>query len=259
MKKLVRIFVFSFFIAAPVLSQPKSVDSTLALIESMFESGAYMNVEVEARRCAEQAGISDSIRCLAEKWIAFSLVAQGKPALALDHFNVILTLDPQFELDPVLTSPKILAVFDEARNRLNERKKLSPDTAAVLHPDRAPEVSFRTIVFPGWEQLHQNRTTSGYLFLGGGIAALGGGIICESLRSSARSDYLSATTPSAIQSKYSTYNNYYKAGQYAFGAFALIYIASEIDALTGTRSISLSLTPKSSLNSSASLALNISF
>jgi len=259
MKKLPPFLFLIFAASVPVFSQPINIDSTFHAIESMFESGAYMNVEVEARRCAEQPMISDSIRCLAEKWIAFSLVAQGNPAMALDHFNVILTLNPQFELDPVLTSPKILAVFDEARSRMNEHKKLSSDTAVVLHPNRVPEVSFRTIVFPGWEQIYENRTTPGYLLLGGGIVTLGGGIACEIFRSSARSEYLSATTLSAIQSKYSTYNNYYKAGQYAFGAFALIYIASEIDVLTGTHSTSLSLVPKSSFNSSTNLALNISF
>jgi hypothetical protein len=259
MKKLISFFWFSVFTAVPALAQPKNIDSTFHAIESMFESGAYMNVEVEARRCAEQPMLVDSLRCIAEKWIAFSLVAQGRPTLALDHFSVVLTLNPQFELDPVLTSPKILAVFDEAKVRMNERRKISSDSATALSSNRAPEVSFRTIVFPGWEQLHENRTTSGTLFFAGGVGTLGAGIACETLRSSARSEYLSATTPSAIQSKYSAYNKYFKAGQYALGAFALVYLASEIDVFTGAHSASFSLALKSSSHPSTSLALNIAF
>jgi hypothetical protein len=259
MKKL-PLFLFLFFAAiVPAFSQPINIDSTFHVIESLFESGAYMNVEVEARRCAEQPMISDSGRCIAEKWIAFSLVAQGKPSMALDHFSVVLALNPQFELDPVLTSPKILAVFDEAKARANAGRKFSADTVAVPPSNPAPEISFRTIVFPGWEQLHEHRTTSGYLFLGGGAAALGAGIVCETLRSSARSNYLSATTPPAIQSNYSTYNKYYKAGEYALSAFALVYIASEIDVFTGIHSASVSFAPENSFARSTSLALNIKF
>ena len=257
MKTLQYIFLFIVIAGAQTFAQSNSIDSTFHSIESQFESGSYVNAEVEARRLLEIPALSDSARVIAEKWIAFSLVAQGKSSLAGDHFSLLLKLNPQFELDPILTSPKILAVFNETKAHLAVHVNPEMDTVAVQSFRQSMEVSFRTIVFPGWEQLHTNRTTAGYIFLGGGIGTLGAGIAFEALRSSARSEYLSATTASTIEAKYSTYNKYYKAEAYAFSAFALVYIVSEIDVFGHASSASLSLEPPSSSNRANNLSLRI--
>ncbi len=257
MKTLQVIFLLIVIAGIPALAQSNSIDSTFRSIESLFESGSYVNAEVEARRLLEIPALSDSVRIVAEKWIAFSLVAQGKSSLAGDHFALLLKLNPQFELDPILTSPKILAVFNETKAHQPLHVNPEIDTVAVRSFRQSMEVSFRTIVFPGWEQLHTNRTTAGYLFLGGGIGTLGAGIAFEALRSSARNEYLSAISASTIEAKYSTYNKYYKAEAYAFSAFALVYIASEIDVFGHANSASLSLEPPSPSNRANNLSLHI--
>jgi hypothetical protein len=259
MKTLQHIFFFLVIAGAQTFAQSNSIDSTFYLIESLFESGSYVNAEVEARRLVETPAVSDSVRVVAEKWIAFSLVAQGKSSLASDHFAALLKLNPQFELDPILTSPKILAVFNEIKAHLLVHVNPGNDTVAVRSFRQSMEVSFRTIVFPGWEQIHTGRSTAGYLFLGGGIGTLGAGIAFEALRSSARSEYLSATTASTISAKYSTYNKYYKAEAYAFSAFAVIYIASEIDVFGHSNSASFSFEPSVSSNRSNNFSLSIKF
>jgi hypothetical protein len=93
-------------------------------------------------------------------------------------------------------------------------------------------ISYRTILFPGWEQLHIGRKTSGAIFLGFGIVTLGSGITFEFLRSNARQDYLNEKNPLEITGKYKTYNLYYKAEIASFVVFAITYIASEIDIFT---------------------------
>ena len=248
------IIVLGVIFAEALVAQPSSIDSTFRAIEVSFESGSYIGAELDARRVLEVGGIQDSTRVIAEKWIAFSLIAEGKPSLAKDHFLTLLRINPQFDLDPVLTSPKILAVFNEVKTHYMASTKLK-DTISVGGLRQSPAISFRTMIFPGWEQLHSDRSTSGYLFLGGGIATLGSGIIFEVLRSSARSDYLSATTSSAIESKYSRYNKYYKAEIVAFSAFALVYLASEIDVFAGAITIS----PVSSSLATSSVTLRLTF
>jgi hypothetical protein len=258
MKYPKHLFILVLFLSESVVAQSNNVDSTFRAIELSFESGSYISTELEARRVLELPGIIDSTRVLAEKWIAFSLIAEGKPLLAKDHFVALLRINPQFELDPVLTSPKILAVFNETKTYQMASLK-SRDTSAVHQLRQAPAISFRTVIFPGWEQLHTNRSTSGYLFLGGGIGTLGAGIVFEMLRSSARNEYLSAATSAAIESKYSRYNKYYKAEIFAFSAFAVVYIASEIDVFTNSEYYSLSFSPIPSSTAGSSLSLRIRF
>jgi len=209
-----------------------SIDSALHQVASLYTSGAYPQAELEARRLLENGLASDSIHVLAEQWVAFALVAQGKPVLARGHFENILRRQSSYDLDPILTSPKILEVFHEARTVFRAKRLSEIDSTIIQANPSSARITFRTILFPGWEQWHQGRTTAGAVFLGAGVAALGAGITLEFLRSSARKEYLSATTPPDIEAKYQTYDRYSKAEVYAFAAFAVIYLASEIDVFT---------------------------
>lgn len=208
-------------------------DSSLTEIELAYVSGQYLSAELDARRLLEQTDLSDSVKVQLQKWIAFSLIAQGKSGAAKDRFIALLQMDESFELDPILTSPKILYVFNDARGTYLSKRKLvmqdSSRTEMNRRDGKTGAVSFRTIVFPGWEQIHQGRNETGYWFLGAGIVSVTSGVVCEVLRSNAREKYLKATTVSEISSNYDTYNFYRKAEYISFSLFALTYILSEAD------------------------------
>jgi hypothetical protein len=218
------------------LAQTDSVHAALQAIESLYNSGSYIASEVEARRLIEHGGLDDSAKAEIHRYIAASLIAQGKPELAKERFTMVLHLIPSYTLDPIYTSPKILAIFNEAKEEFRSSKTLKREVNQVPSAFEHTSVSFRTILFPGWEQLHTGRATSGTVFLGAGIATLGAGIALEFLRSSARQDYLSVTDPSEFNQKYDIYNRYYKAEIASFVAFAIVYVASEIDVFAAVNS-----------------------
>lgn len=230
-----------------------SVDSTLRTVQALYAGGAYTQAELEGRRLLDNELLSDSLRIVVEQWVAFSLVAQGQPVLAREHFLVILHRQPTYDLDPILTSPKILTVFNEARAAF----RASRPSPAGSTPEREmyEGISFRTVLFPGWEQLYQGRTTTGAIFLGAGIASLGTGIALEFVRQDARNEYLAATSPDDIEAKYQTYNRVKKAEVWAFGIFAAVYIASEVDVFANTPPVSLSLRPSGSSTPGTALSL----
>ena len=214
-----------------------SPDSTLELVGALYAAGSYAQAELEARRLLEHDLPGDSVKNLAEQWVAFALVAQGRTASAKDHFVNILRRQPAYDLDPVLTSPKILSVFNEARAAFRSSKPASAATPA----EQFRGFTYRTLLFPGWEQLYQGRSTSGTIFLGAGIATLGTGIVLEFVRADARDKYLAATSPDEIEQKYDTYNRVRTAEMWAFAAFAAVYIASEIDVFTNSPPVSVAL------------------
>lgn len=204
---------------------------SLKQIEALYHSGQYVAAELEARRLCEDFSSPDSIKVQCNKWIAFSLIAQEKFLLARDRFVALLFIYPEFELDPVLTSPKILSVFYEAKAMHSSQNKKQPETE-IKQIQSFQRLTYRTIVFPGWEQLYQNRTTIGGMFLGAGVATLGAGITFEFLRADARKKYLAAVHPSDISTRYAAYDRYRKAEIYSFIAFAVVYVASEIEIFT---------------------------
>lgn len=249
-----KIFLFVITLCVMLSAQNGNAPSSLNDIEILYNGGQYLSAELEARRMFEQAELNDSTKVQLEKWIAFALIAQGKSSLAKERFVALLNIDGTFELDPVLTSPKILSVFNDARVKFISQKKTK--TVDSTQQSVQYSVSYRTIVFPGWEQLYQGRTTSGYLYGAAGIISLSSGIVFEILRSDARKKYLSAVTLSEISTKYDSYNSYRKAEIFSFAAFALVYVVSEIDVFTAT---GVSIQPKYTANQGNQLLLTIRF
>lgn len=259
-RALILFFISCSLLVAASAQDTRSVHSALAEIESLYNTGQYLAAEVEARRLSELLQLSDSVKIQIEKWIAFSLIAQEKTVLARARFIALLSIDPNFQLDLVLTSPKILTVFNDAKVRFFSQQRLFPDTAKTMIVRHSGEsITFRSAVFPGWEQLHQGRTTLGYLFLSAGAASLGSGLAFELLRANAREEYLNATVPSDIATKYDTYNTYRKAEIYSFIAFAAIYLASEIDVFTQLPQQTFSFQPTYSGQSGTALTLTVRF
>ena len=207
--------------------------AAFATIDSLYNAGSYLSAEVEARRLLEYANLTDTAYAEIHKYIAFSLIAQGKNELAKERFTMLLGINPSYSLDPLLTSPKILVIFNEAKQAFFSRRP-APETAKIPASSDNSAVSYRTVLFPGWEQLYAGRTTSGTIFLSAGIATLGSGIACEILRNNARQDYLAEKNPLAIDDKYKIYNRYYKTEIVSFIAFAFTYLASEIDVFTAS-------------------------
>jgi len=220
--------------ASALLAQPASLaepdDSSAARIRRLYEEGAYSSAELEGRRSLDQPGLGDSVRIQIEKYIAFSLIAQDRAEFAESHFLNILQKDSTFALDPQLTSPKILNTFE----KVQEKYFAARPSSAVTVPgaSRRNEVTFRTALFPGWEQLYRGRTTSGYTFLSAGTVEVMLFVYCDAQRSSARDSYLSANTSELASSRYTTYNRYYKGEIYSAAVFGITYLLSEVDVLT---------------------------
>ena len=108
-------------------AQSISLRAAFLTIDSLYNSGSYLSAEVEARRLLEYANLNDTAYAEIHKYIAFSLIAQGKSELAKERFAMLLSLYPAYSFDPVLTSPKILAIFNEAKQAFLSSKKPSQE------------------------------------------------------------------------------------------------------------------------------------
>jgi len=245
------------FLTGTALSQRSEVDSLLKAAEKAFSDGNYDKAELGVRRVLDRRPLSTADRIASERLIATFLIAQGKIQPAKTHFIAILKMNPSFELDPLLTSPKILSVFTEAKNEFARQG----NAYALPEENRDPagsSITYRALLFPGWEQIHRGQVGKGLAFASIGAASLGTALASEFLRSSARKDYLSATTPDDINAKYRVYNRYYHIETYSLIVFALTYTASEIDLFT-SNNLTLETTSVLGLNESATLTFRIHF
>jgi hypothetical protein len=218
-------------VCVPARSQDAlSADSLLSVIHDLYDSGSFVSAELESRRLLDRPDLNDSSRILAEQYIAFSLIAQGKNGAAGDYFVSILEKDSTYGLDPLMISPKIISVFEDSHRRYEQKK--SAATPSVVAPAElpAPGPSFRLLLFPGWDQIHQGRSTKGTVLLAAGAASAGAVVTFDLLRRSARDDYLAAKTLDEATDKYEDYDRYYKAEYYSVAAFVAVYLYSAFDA-----------------------------
>jgi LysM repeat protein len=87
-----------------------------------FEQALATAGEARDRINARNGTAGDPGRVRLEIASATAYVALGQNAAALESLERALIADPDLELDPALTSPKVLAVFRAARGRATPRR-----------------------------------------------------------------------------------------------------------------------------------------
>ncbi len=113
------IFLMIFFSISTVIilggiARAETADDLLSQGIWAYENGEYqLSIERLSRAIPLLRG--DRERIEAFKTMAFAYMAFPKKEKARQQFCNILELNPNFDLDPIMTSPKILAVFKEAK------------------------------------------------------------------------------------------------------------------------------------------------
>jgi LysM repeat protein len=87
-----------------------------------FERALASAGEARKRIDAQNDTGGDSLRVRLEIASATAHVALGQNDAALENLERALIADPGLELDPALTSPKVLAIFRVARRRASRRR-----------------------------------------------------------------------------------------------------------------------------------------
>jgi tetratricopeptide (TPR) repeat protein len=98
------------------VARGESGDDFLSQGMKAYENGDFQ-LSIDKLSKAVSLLKGDRERIEAFKTMAFAYMAFLKKEEARQQFCKILELDPTFALDPVMTSPKILAVFGEAREK----------------------------------------------------------------------------------------------------------------------------------------------
>ncbi len=105
--------------AADAQAQKKAVQGIL-LLKELFERGRYIEMVAVGGRLAGGGALSIPQQIGVHKYMAYAYVALDEPTLAVEEFIAALELQPEMELSPITTSPKILVVYKDARQRVQK-------------------------------------------------------------------------------------------------------------------------------------------
>lgn len=205
----------------------------LSRVVELYNQGNYREAADSARsRLAGQPELGNDAREQLLIYLAFSLVALGQEAEAEDSFMELIRLDPRLELNPEFVSPKIIDVFRRAKTKTAPSQTNAPP-APLLKRSRPAKVQvfWRSLLWPGWGQRHRGSRLKGSILQGSSLGAAAGWAVLELGTRQARTNYLESTDPLEIEKKYRTYNNWYRARNFAVNLVAAIWLYNVVDVL----------------------------
>jgi len=93
----------------------------IAAMRDAFVTGRYVEVVAVGQHLLGAAVLTSPQKIGVYQYLAFAHVAFGQREEALEAFGLALEIQPEMELSPITTSPKILEVFREAQGRRGPR------------------------------------------------------------------------------------------------------------------------------------------
>lgn len=208
-------------------------------VEALWEAYQQLDyaIAADSARAALDAYEAYSRNELAEIHTVLGLIefSQNQPQDARDQFTAALSLNPDLTLDPLMVSPKILTFFDGIRDEFSQMRgdEATPSDAVryVIVEDRRSEAALRSMVLPGWGQLHKGDRTKGRVLLGLWGTMIGGTVAAHLFCASAERDYDAARTPADALERFDTFNAWHKTRNALFIGTAGVWAYSYIDAL----------------------------
>jgi hypothetical protein len=91
------------------------VAERLRLAEKAYRDGSYDEVPAQLVKLLAEEDPSEAQLISIHRLLGFAYVALGTESVAVKEFQEVLERDPNATLDPVTVSPKILRVFERAR------------------------------------------------------------------------------------------------------------------------------------------------
>ena len=202
----------------------------LAQIRAAYEALDFVVAEARITDALE-AYQQFEPRELSEIHVLYALVlfARGDAEAAASQLDQALQLTPSLELDPLDTPPQLLSVFKTLQeDRLRQDQMLPPssDIRYLVIEDRRADAALRSMVLPGWGQMHKGERKKGSVVMGLWLVTAGGSLVAHIQRNQAKDHYDASTTQAQTQARFEAFSDWHKvrnnlllgaAGVWAFG------------------------------------------
>lgn len=207
-----KIFLLLLVLFSPMFGQ---INDTEVFRTRIFYDNGDFNRALENGRDLLSSGRQLSPESLAflHQYMALAFYNTGAQDSSRTHFLSLLSIRPDFEPDPVEVSPKIIEFFQQVKADFSasDSGENQSFTRYLYVEDVRVSAAWRSVLLPGWGQLHKQQKTRG-LILGsafwGTLAVTGYAWMQERDR---KQSYEDAVGPENITTAYDDYNKWYRA------------------------------------------------
>lgn len=243
MRKILFISAISFFFYLSAFCQTADSSSIEQILKEFkkFEYEKVISLSELILSAENHLSRSSLIELYRMKGISHYSLAEEDSAK--ESFIKILQIRPDFNLDPIINSPKIIIFFQLIKADYIEHSKKKPEKTQeqisrdLSKPPLITETKFynsailRSMFVPGWGHLYLEQKTKGKLLCIASIAALIPSVYFYASTSEKEKDYLNETDINEIDSRYNAYNQAYRMRNIFITSFALIWLYTQFDIL----------------------------
>lgn len=222
------------FAGAGNCAAQRAAENAVAAIWNAYES---LEFEVAEARIAEALSGYEAFTPaqLSEVHTVFALLLYAQSDLdgAQDQLRQALQLNPATTLDPVETPPELLDLFDRIKEAYVAEQPDMSDVEVrylLIHDPRA-SAAIRSMVVPGWGQLHKQERKKAIWMAGLWGVTAGGSLLAHVQRRQAKNHYDGASTSAEALARFDAFSTWHKIrNSLALGA-AGVWIYSYLDAI----------------------------
>lgn len=227
---------FLLLLLVSVLSgQEQSDTALLREIERAYNELNFTEAEIKAETALEnyERFKGDELTQI-HKILGLIYFSQNRQAEARTQFENALSLSPDLELDSLMVSPKIMEFFNQVKTDFTEARQNTDAPSQVryvLVSDPRPAAAMRSMVLPGWGQLYKGEQRKGIVLLSMWTVGIVGSVVTHIARNDARDDYLAATNPAQIESRFDRFDTLHKLRNNLLLFSAGVWLFSYFDAI----------------------------
>lgn len=216
------------------VAQAQPLDSLRRAAQTALDEGQFEEAELTALRGLREAeGVDDLAEVPFRVVLATIYVARDQTGFALAEFRRIVAINPAIEMDPVLTSPKIIEVFGTAKREYVDQVMSQPEAFRLPEADAKLSASWRSALLPGWGQAYKQQRIKASTIGVVQLITLAAFVAFAVEADSRKNDYLSIEEYGSplIEERYNDYRSAYRTRN-ILGYLTLgVYLANYYDAL----------------------------
>ncbi len=228
--------ILSFVFLALFIGLVRASDDNLFIkIDQSYKSFNYDEVIILCQKALQDSSVTNQVT-LADiyRFMGLSYYALGEMGPSYNKFNLLLKLNPQYQLDPSVTPPKILRFFNEIKVSIKQMDSNNvsaiPDTVYIpAGPDKTSIIY--SFVLPGSGHIREGYRTKGWILTTTALVTLGSSVYFIIETNKREKDYLNAVDKDIIEQEYRKYNDAYHKRNLSLGLFAGLWLYSQIDLL----------------------------